>query len=129
MDIRNCVTKRLLSFGVEPTDDDAFTVDFCIDKAEAEIRSQTNLMDIPSALYPVWTDMATGYILAEKRVLGTLPRAFAAEFPTKSITEGDVSVTFAVSDSDNASSRFEALIAKLTTPDRAVLARFRRLVW
>ena len=129
MDIHNCVTKRLMSFGVEPTDDDAFTVDFCIDKAEAEIRSQTNLMDLPSSLYPVWTDMATGYILAEKRVLGTLPAAFVADFPTKSITEGDVSVTFAVSDSDNVSSRLDALITKLTTPDRAVLARYRRFVW
>lgn len=61
MDIRTYVTNRLRSFGIEPTTDDEFTVGFCIDRAEAEIRAQTNLADLPSAVFPMWADMAVGY--------------------------------------------------------------------
>ena len=129
MDIRTYVTNRLRSFGVEVTDDDDFTVGFCIDRAEAEIRAQTNLTDFPGALFPTWADMAAGYFLAEKRAAGTLPDSFSAEPPAKSITEGDVSVTFAVSDTDNSSARLDALISKLTTPNNALFARYRRFVW
>lgn len=129
MDIRTYVTNRLRSFGIEPTTDDEFTVGFCIDRAEAEIRAQTNLADLPSAVFPMWADMAVGYFLAEKRTAGTLPDSFSAEPPAKSVTEGDVSVTFAVSDSDNASARLDALIASLTMPNAAVFARYRRLLW
>lgn len=128
MDIRTYVYERLQSFGFEVAADD-FTVDFCIDKAETEIRAQTNLTDFPSALFPAWADMAVGYFLAEKRAAGTLPEPFAADAPAKSITEGDVSVTFAVFDSDSPSSRLDALIARLTTPNNALFARYRRLQW
>lgn len=129
MDIRTYVTNRLRSFGVEVTDDDDFTVGFCIDRAEAEIRAQTNLADLPSAVFPMWADMAAGYFLAEKRAAGTLPDSLHIEPPAKSITEGDVSVTFAVSDTDNSSARLDALISKLTTPNNALFARYRRLIW
>ena len=51
--------------------------------------------------------------------------------PAKSITEGDVAITFAgASDgASNAEARFDALLAGLMHPPESTLAAFRRMRW
>lgn len=56
---------------------------------------------------------------------------FDFEAPTKSITEGDISVTFAgASDgAQSAEARFDALLATLMHPAESTLAAYRRMRW
>jgi hypothetical protein len=77
--------------------------------------------------------MAAGQYLYDKKASGGLDGVEGFDFsaPAKSITEGDVSVTFAGS-SDGASTpeaRLDALLEALRHPSESVLGAFRRLRW
>ena len=77
-------------------------------------------------------DLVTEFYIGELPVVrldGVEGFDFSA--PAKSITEGDVSVTFAGA-SDGAASaeaRFDALLDKLIHPPNSILAAYRRLRW
>ena len=68
--------------------------------------------------------------MRERFLAGGL-EGFDFEAPAKSITEGDISVTFAgASDgASNAESRFDTLLSRLMHPAESTLAAFRRLRW
>ena len=108
------------------TDDSA--IEYGIAKAENALTALTNTGTVPDGLFYVHADMAAGFFLKDKKVNGQLDGIFDFDAPAQSISEGDTSVTFAQS-AGTPEEKFDALCEKLITPDKAVILRYRRLLW
>ena len=116
--------------GCTVTDDDSAGLAYTVRKCEAELLANINRRELPPPLFYTLVDMAAGRFLFDKKAARGL-EGFDFEAPAKSITEGDISVTFAgASDgAGSAESRFDALLDSLMHPQDSVLAAFRRLAW
>jgi len=118
---------------------DHATVRHIIATCEREILSEINHTELPKELTNILVDKAAGHLLYEAKTTGRLssdslhfsepPPDFSA--PIKSITEGDVSITFAgASDGvKTVEARFDALVERLMHPPESVLGAYRRLRW
>lgn len=131
MTVYEAVVARLAMLGYTVTDDDKTGLEYTIHKCEAELLANINHRKLPPPLFYTLVDMVAGQYLYDKKAAGGLGEGFDFEVPAKSITEGDISVTFAgASDgASNAESRFDAMLAKLMHPAESTLAAFRRLRW
>lgn len=131
MTVYEAVVARLAMLGYTVTDDDKTGLEYTIHKCEAELLANINHRKLPPPLFYTLVDMVAGQYLYDKKAAGGLGEGFDFEAPAKSITEGDISVTFAgASDgASNAESRFDAMLAKLMHPAEGTLAAFRRLRW
>ena len=128
--VYEAVVARLSMLGYTVTDADKAGLEYLIHKCEVDILTNINHRELPKGLFYTLVDMAAGQFLFNKKAAGGL-EGFDFDAPAKSITEGDVSVTFAGA-SDGASraeSRFDALLDRLMHPPDSVLAAFRRLRW
>ncbi|MBP3448374.1 MAG: hypothetical protein J6K51_05085 [Clostridia bacterium] len=96
-DIYEDVVARLamLGYNVPQTDSPDAAVTYSINRAAEKIKAKINRTEIPEGLYYTHIDMAAGLFLKDKKAAGQLGDAFDFSAPAKSITEGDVSVTFA----------------------------------
>ena len=124
MTVYEAVVSRLAMLGYTVTDNDETGLNFLIDKCEKDILADINQRVLPDGLFYVHVDM-----VAAGGLDGLEGFDFSA--PAKSITEGDVAITFAGA-SDGASSaeaRFDALLAGLMRPPESTLAAFRRMRW
>lgn len=124
------VVQRITALGYTPTENDESAIKYAVDRAEWGIKNNINLPAVPDGLHFVWIDMAAGLFLRELKVAGLLPIAF--ETPTKSIAEGDTTVTFAVGGSDGAltpEAQFDRLLDRLINPPQEQLAAYRRMRW
>ena len=133
MTVYEAVVSRLAMLGYTVTDNDETGLNFLIDKCEKDILAGINQRVLPDGLFYVHVDMGAGQFLFDKKAAGGLDGLEGFDFsaPVKSITEGDVAITFAGA-SDGASSaeaRFDALIAGLMRPSESTLAAFRRMRW
>lgn len=131
MTVYEAVVARLAMLGYTVTDDGKTGLEYTIHKCEAELLANINHRKLPPPLFYTLVDMVAGQYLYDKKAAGGLGEGFDFEAPAKSITEGDISVTFAgASDgASNAESRFDAMLAKLMHPAESTLAAFRRLRW
>lgn len=129
MDIPANVIARIEDLGYTMTEADRPAVDYNIAKAEAELKASTNQLEVPEGLNYVWVDMAAGMFLADKKAAGALNSIYDFEAPAKSISEGDTSVTFAIADTGSFEDQFDAMLAKMITPDANTIMAFRRLAW
>ncbi len=130
MTVYEAVVLRLAMLGYEVTEDDKPGLEYLISKCEKDILADINQKELPEGLFYTLVDMVAGQFMFNKKAAGDL-EGFDFEAPVKSITEGDVSVTFA-SGSDGASSaeaHFDALLATLMHPAQSTLAAFRRMRW
>lgn len=129
--VYEAVVDRLAMLGYTVTDADETGLKYTIHKCEAELLANINHRKLPPPLFYTLVDMVAGQYLYDKKAAGGLGEGFDFEAPAKSITEGDISVTFAgASDgASNAESRFDAMLAKLMHPAESTLAAFRRLRW
>lgn len=127
MTVYEAVVARLAMLGYTVTDDDKTGLEYTIHKCEAELLANINHRKLPPPLFYTLVDMVAGQYLYDKKAAGGLGEGFDFEAPAKSITEGDISVTFA--GASNAESRFDAMLAKLMHPAESTLAAFRRLRW
>ena len=128
--VYEAVVARLSMLGYTVTDADKAGLEYLIHKCEVDILTNINHRELPKGLFYTLVDMVAGQFLFNKKAAGGL-EGFDFDAPAKSITEGDISVTFAgASDgSSSAESRFEALLDRLMHPPDSVLAAFRRLRW
>ena len=128
--VYEAVVARLSMLGYTVTDADKAGLEYLIHKCEVDILTNINHRELPKGLFYTLVDMAAGQFLFNKKAAGGL-EGFDFDAPAKSITEGDVSVTFAgASDgASSAESRFAALLDRLMHPPDSVLAAFRRLRW
>ena len=133
MTVYEAVVLRLAMLGYEVTDNDKTGLEYLINKCEKDILADINQRVLPDGLFYVHVDMVAGQFLYDKKAAGGLDGLEGFDFsaPAKSITEGDISVTFAgASDgASSAESRFDALLDRLMHPPDSVLATFRRLRW
>ncbi len=134
MKLYNDVVARLsmLGYKVEAAEGEQdAAVLYSIERAAEHIRRETNRSVVPDGLYYVHVDMAAGLFLQDKKNAGQLGEAFDLSVPVKSISEGDVSVTYAgASDGcSTAEMRFDVLIDSLTGHHQGVFAAFRRMKW
>ena len=131
MTVYEAVVARLAMLGYTVTDADKTGLEYLIHKCEAELLANINHRELPPPLFYPLVDMVAGQFLFDKKAAGGLGEGFDFDAPAKSITEGDISVTFAgASDgASNAESRFDALLDQLRHPAESILAAFRRLRW
>lgn len=128
--VYEAVVARLSMLGYTVTDADKAGLEYLIHKCEVDILTNINHRELPKGLFYTLVDMVAGQFLFNKKAAGGL-ESFDFDAPAKSITEGDISVTFAgASDgASSAESRFDALLDRLMHPPDSVLAAFRRLRW
>ena len=132
MDTYNAVTSRLAMLGYTATYDDQPGIMYLIHKCEADILANINRTDLPTGLFCTLVDMVAGSFLQDKLTAGTLEiEGLDFSSAVKSITEGDVSVTFAGASDGSASAeaRFSAALATMVHPSERILGAFRRLKW
>jgi len=133
MEVLEAVKLRLGALGYEVKDEDAAVLDYNIQKAETTLKIRTNQRKVPEGLFYVWVDMAAGLFLLDKDATGDLSgsTAFDTDAPVKSIKEGDVTITYAVSDSAGGESTggFDGVLERMVNPDDDLIFAFRRLVW
>ena len=132
MDVYEAVVARMAMLGYTATDEDKPGLEYMIAKCEAELLADINHKDVPDGLIYTLVDMVAGSFLQDKLNAGGL-EIEGLDFSTavKSITEGDVSATFAGA-SDGVSSpegRFLATLDGMVHPSEKILGAFRRLKW
>ena len=133
MSLYEDVVARLSMLGcnIPQADSDNSAVTYSINLAAERIKANINRKEIPEELSHTHVDMAAGLFLKEKKAAGQLGNDFDFSAPVKSITEGDVSVSFAGA-SDGISTveaRLDALLDSLVNPPQSIFAAFRRLKW
>ena len=133
MTVYEAVVSRLAMLGYTVTDNDETGLNFLIDKCEKDILADIKQRVLPDGLFYVPVEMVAGQFRVDKKAAGGLDGLEGFDFsaPARSITEGDVSITFAGA-GDGASSaeaRFDALLAGLMRPPERTLAAFRRMRW
>ena len=122
---------RLLSLGYSLQESDLPALTLARGQAEEILRARTNRTDLPEGLFFLLMGMTAGFFLKDKKAAGALDGSldFSAAIPAKSISEGDVSVTFAVSDAASPADVFDQMLDRMTTPPDDLIAAYRRLIW
>lgn len=120
------VVSRLMAFGYDAIDTDLPLVEYAIKKITDDVRNYTNVDGTPESLDCRLIDAVCAEILGMKLALGTLPMLEGVPEKIKSMTQGDVSVTYNASDS--LETKLKACIdaMKLRPAD---LNKFRVMVW
>lgn len=129
MDIHLTVIARLEALGYPVSTTPPSDLEHNISKAEERLKAETNQREIPEDLFYVWADMAAGLFLTDKKAAGALAEVYDFSTPAKSISEGDSSVTFAIAGTGSFEDQFDAMLAKMVTPDADLIIAHRRLVW
>ena len=132
MDVYEAVVARLAMLGYTAAEDDKPTIDYLTGKCQVELLASIHHKDVPDGLIYTLVDMVAGSFLQDKLDAGTLEIEGLDFSPAaKSITEGDVSVTFAGASDGSASAevRFAAALASMVHPSEKILGAFRRLKW
>ena len=126
----NEVKKRLGQFGYEVTTNDEIILNFIMPKVEAEVKRDCNISLIPSDIDPIIIDMVRGEFLFEKKNLS--PNDFFIDFSSesKSVTEGDTKVDFAIGQGDLTNeARIDKLIDHLRNGNKDIFNSLRCLSW
>lgn len=131
-DLYPLTISRLSMLGYHAGENDRSALEYQLVKCRAALLANLNRRELPAELLCTLADMAVGSFLHDKLSAGCLEIAgldFSAQ--VKSITEGDVSVTFAGAGdgADSPESRFCARLEELRHPSEHVLGAFRRLRW
>ena len=124
----DAVAKRLKVLGYAAAKKDRADILSNIARAEQAIKSNINRPEVPEGLWFVWVDMAAGLYLSNLKATGRLA-GFEFPAPTKTIAEGDTSVSFAVDGAMSAEARFDAMLDSMINPPQERLAAYRRVIW
>ncbi|MDO4299918.1 MAG: hypothetical protein Q4D26_00815 [Clostridia bacterium] len=119
------VALRLKSLGYTVSDEDADSIDYCINESEEYICNFCNIKHIPLELYNTAVDMSCGSFLKIKNSMNELEN-YNLGGAIESITEGDISISYT-----NGISRdvlFEELIKRLSNKDSQLIG-FRKIKW
>lgn len=124
------VAERLSTLGYKINEGDTTALQLAINGTEQYIKNFCNISDIPSELYYVAVDMAAGTLLKTKRSIGidTLEGIDLESDNIKSISEGDVSITYNSDSSNSATARYNTLLDKLCNRKNELIP-FRKMRW
>ena len=126
------VVSRLAMLGYQATEQDRPAIDYLTGKCKVTLLASIHHKDVPDGLIYTLVDMVAGSFLQDKLAAGGLEiEGLDFSTDTKSITEGDVSVTFAGANDGTSSpeERFLATLDGMVHPSEKILGAFRRLKW
>lgn len=132
MDVYEAVVSRLAMLGYQATEQDKPAIDYLTGKCKVALLASIHHKDVPDGLIYTLVDMVAGSFLQDKLAAGGLEiEGLDFSTDTKSITEGDVSVTFAGANDGTSSpeGRFLAALDGMAHPSEKILGAFRRLKW
>ena len=119
---------RLVSFGYEPTEDDAWMIAYTMKGTINHVLNEINHMAIPSGLFETVVDMICGEILNAKFLSGQLDLvALDLDGMIQSVKEGDTTVSFSAEGSDE--SKLKGLLSWLIQGKGCDLLCFRKMRW
>lgn len=125
------VTERLASFGYTVTAEDAFSLNFCMEKVRSTIKNEVNWTDVPEGLEHFAVDMTCGEFLQAKLTFD--PDSLSGldlDTAVKQITDGDTTTVFAVGEgSQTPEQRLSSFINYLLSYGKEQYSCFRRLRW
>ena len=132
MDVYEAVVSRLAMLGYQATEQDKPAIDYLTGKCRVTLLASIHHKDVPDGLIYTLVDMVAGSFLQDKLAAGGLEiEGMDFSTDTKSITEGDVSVTFAGANDGTSSpeGRFLATLDGMVHPSEKIMGAFRRLKW
>lgn len=122
------VLKRLESFGVTVTEDDAWLIAFSIRYTHTTICNECNIKEVPEGLFYVAVDMACGEVMNTLKGMCRLKvDGLDLNGAITQIKEGDTSISFDASASDE--QKLTAFIHHLLHGKRGELVCYRKLYW
>lgn len=128
MELYEAVAARLAMLGYRVAGEDRAGLDYLTAGCEQALLAEINGKKLPEGLFHTLADMVAGRFLQEKLAAGTLEiQGLDLSAGVRSLTEGDISVTFAGEQSPEA--RFAALLDRMVHPPEALLGAYRRLRW
>lgn len=126
------VVSRLAMLGYPASEEDRPAIAYQTGRCRAALLASIHHKEVPDGLFYTLVDMAAGSFLRDKLAAGGLEiEGLDFSAAVKSITEGDVSITFTGA-SDGATSpeeRFLAALEGMTRPPEKLLGAYRRLAW
>ena len=122
------MVNRLVSFGYDPTDDDAWMLAYSTKGAVNHVLNEINHQVIPEGLVEVVVDMICGEVLNAKFNCGQLDlTALDLNGMIQSVTQGDTTVSFSVEGSDEG--KLKELFSWLIQGKGSDLLCYRRMRW
>lgn len=124
------VVERLSTLGYNINNGDTVTLQLAINGVEQYIKNFCNITEIPAELHNVAVDMAAGTLLKTKQAIG-INVCDSIDFENdniKSISEGDVSITYNTDSDSSTTAKYNALLDRLCNRDNELIA-FRRIKW
>lgn len=125
MTIVELIQARLQGLGLDVPTEAELT--FSISRAENYIKSFCNISTIPEALNFALAEIASGYFLQDGMLLNNIDGVDISVGQEKSITEGDVTVSYG--DVTSAEDKMKNLIDSMFRNTKTELIKYRRLVW
>lgn len=123
------VVERLISLGCTDIGNETL-IALAINSTEQYIKNFCNVAEVPDELYYVALDMAVGTVLKTMQSIG-IDVCEGIDYDAvgiKSITEGDVSITYSTDSSTSTLTLFNAFVDRLCNRDDELVI-FRKLRW
>lgn len=122
------VVNRLVSFGYEPAEEDAWIIAYSTKGSVNHVLNEINHQTVPEGLFEVVVDMICGEVLNAKFSSGQLNiDSLDLDGMIQSVTEGDTTVSFNAQGSDE--SKFKNLLTWLIQGKGCDLLCYRKLRW
>ena len=122
------VVERLVSFGYNPTEEDAWMIAYNTKGTVNHVLNEINHKTVPDGLFEVVVDMICGEVLNAKFLSGQLElTSLDLDGMIQSVTEGDTSVSFSAEGSDEA--KLKGLLSWLIQGKGSDLVCYRRMRW
>ena len=122
------VVARLVSFGYDPTEDDAWMIAFSTKGTVNHVLNEINHSVVPKGLHEVVVDMICGEVLNAKFSSGQLElTSLDLDGMIQSVSEGDTTVAFSAEGSDE--SKLKGLLSWLIQGKGCDLLCYRRMRW
>ena len=122
------VVGRLVSFGYNPTEEDAWMIAFTVRGTVNHVLNEINHKTVPEGLFEVVVDMICGEVLTAKFRSGQLDMTnMDLDGMIQSVTEGDTTVSFSAEGSDE--SKLNSLLTWLIQGKGSDLLCYRRMRW
>jgi len=122
------VVNRLVSFGYDPTDEDAWVIAYTTKGTVNHVLNEINHQTVPDGLFEVVVDMVCGEVLNAKFMSGQLDMTnLDLDGMIQSVKEGDTTVSFSAEGSDEA--KMKGLLSWLIQGKGCDLLCYRRMRW
>ena len=126
--IVEAVVNRLVSFGYDPTEEDAWMIAYSTKGSVNHVLNEINHATVPDELFEVVVDMICGEMLNAKFLSGQLDlTALDLNGMVQSVKEGDTQVNFSSEGSDEA--KLKGLLSWLIQGKGSDLLCYRKIRW